>query len=97
MGCMLLLLLFFQAHAHTLLRKLRTEHSGIIVLWFQCGSGILAILACLLTIGTIPIPANHLWLPLIGVGLMATLGQLLMTLTNARQRQAVATAPMLDR
>ena len=83
----------FSANAHTLLRKLRAEHSGIIVLWFQCGSGVLAILACLLTIGTIPIPPNHLWLPLLGVGVMATIGQLLMTLAYKRAKAAtVATA-----
>ena len=83
----------FSAHAHTLLRKLRREHSGIIVLWFQCGSGILAFIACLLTIGRVPIPSQHLWMPLIGVGLMATLGQLLMTLAYKRAKAAtVATA-----
>ena len=92
-GLYAVLAAIFSAHAHTLLRKLRNEHSGIIVLWFQSGSGILAMMACLLTLGTIPLPPKHLWMPLLGVGLMATLGQLLMTLAYKRSKAAtVATA-----
>lgn len=83
----------FSALAHTLLRKLRLEHPGIIVLWFQVGSGVLSVVACLLTLGTIPIPPKSLWIPLFGVGMMATLGQLLMTLGYKRAKAAtVATA-----
>ena len=78
----------FSAHAHIFIRRLRMEHPGIIVLWFQCGTGILSLVACLLTLGTIPLPPNHLWLPLAGVGLMATLGQLLMTLAYKRTKAA---------
>lgn len=78
----------FSAHAHIFIRRLRMEHPGIIVLWFQSGTGILSLLACLLTLGTIPLPPNHLWLPLVGVGVMATLGQLLMTLAYKRTKAA---------
>jgi len=46
------------------------------------------LLACLLTLGTIPLPPSHLWLPLVGVGVMATLGQLLMTLAYKRTKAA---------
>jgi drug/metabolite transporter (DMT)-like permease len=70
----------FSAHAHVFIRGLRNEHPGIVVLWFQTGSGILGVLAYLITLGPISLPPTHLWLPLAGVGLMATLGQLLMTL-----------------
>ena len=87
-GLFAVLAAVFSAHAHVFIRRLRKEHPGIIVLWFQGGSGILAILACLLTLGTIPLPPNHLWLPLVGVGLMATLGQLLMTLAYKRTKAA---------
>ena len=78
----------FSAFAHVFIRHLRKEHPGILVLWFQTGTGILSTFACLLTLQQIPIPAQHLWLPLIGVGLMATLGQLLMTLAYKRTKAA---------
>ena len=78
----------FSAHAHVFIRRLRKEHPGIIVLWFQTGSGILAFFACLLTLQNIPTPPSHLWIPLVGVGLMATLGQLLMTLAYKRNKAA---------
>ena len=92
-GLFAVLAAIFSAQAHILLRRLRREHPGIIVLWFQCGTGVLSILACLLTLGTVPIPPKHLWLPLVGVGLTATLGQLLMTLAYKRAKAAtVATA-----
>lgn len=69
----------FSAHAHVFIRRLRNEQSGIIVLWFQIGSGLLAFLVSVLTLDTFNMPPSHLWGPLIGTGLMATLGQLLMT------------------
>ena len=78
----------FSAHAHIFIRRLRREHSGIIVLWFQTGTGILSLITCLSTLGTIPLPPSHLWLPLVGVGVMATLGQLLMTLAYKRSKAA---------
>ena len=87
-GLFAVLAAVFSAHAHVFIRRLREEHSGIIVLWFQGGSGVLAMMACLLTLGTIPLPPSHLWLPLVGVGLMATLGQLLMTLAYKRAKAA---------
>ncbi len=78
----------FSAFAHVFIRHLRNEHPGIIVLWFQTGTGVLSFIACFLTLKHIPIPSQHLWLPLIGVGLMATLGQLLMTLAYKRTKAA---------
>jgi drug/metabolite transporter (DMT)-like permease len=69
----------FSAHAHIFIRRLKNEHSGIVVLWFQSGSGVLALLFCLVTQKGISIPNFNLWIPLIGVGLSATIGQLLMT------------------
>ena len=87
-GIFAVLAAILSAHAHVFIRRLRMEHPGVIVLWFQCGTGILSLLACLLTLGTIPLPPSHLWLPLVGVGLMATLGQLLMTLAYKRTKAA---------
>ena len=69
----------FSAHAHLFIRKLKSEHSGVVVLWFQSGSGILAFLCCLLTQGSLVIPSYSLWFPLFMVGISATIGQLLMT------------------
>ena len=79
-GLFALLAAIFSAHAHVFIRKLKEEHSGIVVLWFQSGSGILAFLCCLMTNGHVTMPSYHLWLPLIGIGLSSTLGQLLMTM-----------------
>ena len=87
-GLFAVLAAIFSANAHVFIRRLRTEHPGIIVLWFQTGSGILAVFACLLTLGTIPMPPKHLWLPLAMVSVMATLGQLLMTLAYKRNKAA---------
>ena len=78
----------FSAHAHVFIRGLKNEHPGIVVLWFQTGSGILGVLAYLITLGPISLPPSHLWLPLAGVGLMATLGQLLMTLAYKNTKAA---------
>ena len=69
----------FSAHAHIFIRKLKGEHSGVVVLWFQLGSGILALFCCLLTAGSLVIPPSSLWFPLFMVGISATIGQLLMT------------------
>ena len=87
-GLFAVLAAIFSANAHVLLRRMKNEHPGVIVMWFQTGSGILAIAACMLTLGTIPIPPQHLWFPLIGVGLSATLGQLFMTLAYKRTKAA---------
>ena len=87
-GLFAVLAAIFSAHAHVFIRRLRMEHPGIIVLWFQGGSGILAMIACFITLGEIPLPQSGLWLPLVGVGLMATLGQLLMTLAYKRTKAA---------
>ena len=87
-GLFAILAAIFSANAHVLLRRMKSEHPGIIVMWFQTGSGILACAACLLTLGTIPIPPQHLWMPLLGIGLSATLGQLFMTLAYKRTKAA---------
>ena len=87
-GLFAVLAAIFSANAHVLLRRMRGEHSGIIVMWFQTGSGILAFVACMLTLGEVPIPPKHLWLPLAGVGLTATIGQLFMTLAYKRTKAA---------
>ena len=67
----------FSAVAHVFLRRLRTERSSVVVLWFQAVSGVLALCACFLSLGGVPKPPEHLWFSLIGVGVWATIGQLL--------------------
>ena len=66
----------FSAHAHLFIRKLKNEHSGVVVLWFQSGSGILAFLCCLFTQGSLFIPSYSLWFPLFMVGISATIGSI---------------------
>ena len=87
-GSFALLAAVFSAHAHLCLRSLRNEHSGVVVLWFQLGSGLLAILACLIMNVSMVFPASHLVFPLIGVALTATLGQLCMTYAYRRAKAA---------
>lgn len=83
----------FSAVAHVFLRKLRTQDSAAVVMWFQAGSGVLAVIATLLTLGRIPMPEASLWLPLVGVGVTAAVGQLLMTAAYREDKAAiVATA-----
>ena len=59
------------------------------VLWFQAVSGILALCACFLSLGGVPKPPEHLWFSLIGVGVWATIGQLLMTAAYQREKAAI--------
>jgi len=87
-GLLALLASIFSAHAHVFIRRLKNEHPGIVVLWFQSGSGILAFGCCCLFLGGIPMPQPDLWLPLIGVGFMATIGQLLMTSAYKKEKAA---------
>jgi drug/metabolite transporter (DMT)-like permease len=87
-GLLAVLAAIFSAHAHVFIRRLRNEHSGIIVLWFQIGSGLLAFLVSVLTLETFNVPPSHLWLPLIGIGFMATFGQLLMTFAYKNTKAA---------
>jgi drug/metabolite transporter (DMT)-like permease len=88
-GVLAILAACFSAVAHLFLRKLRTEISAVVVMWFQVGSGVLALLACLITLGGVPKPPEHLWLPLLGVGFWATIGQLLMTSAYRKEKAAV--------
>lgn len=88
-GILAVLAACFSAVAHIFIRKLRTEISAVVVLWFQAGSGILALLACVITLGGVPKPPEHLWLSLIGVGFWATVGQLLMTSAYRKEKAAV--------
>ena len=79
----------FSAVAHVCLRKLQNERSVLVVFWFQMGSGLLASVCCLAQMGSIPLPPSHLWGALLGIGLMATVGQLLMTAAYQKEKAAV--------
>lgn len=71
----------FSAAAHVTVRRLgATESPLAVVFWFQVGAFSLALTA-LAVRGELPstLPAPRLWAPLATVGLLATLGQLLMT------------------
>ena len=87
-GLLAVLAAIFSAHAHILIRILKDEHPGVIVLWFQAGSGIMAFLIALCTLEEIHLPPSHLYWPLVGVGLMAILGQLFMTLAYKHTKAA---------
>lgn len=85
---------FFSAAAHLVLRKLgRTDGALVIVFWFQLGGALLAFAVSPLLDGQ-PVhwPRGHQWLPLLVVGVTATLGQLLMTRAYALDRAASVAA-----
>ena len=69
----------FSAGAHIALRGLKNEHSGVVVFWLQVAVCIMAVALVMATKGGPTLPPVGLWPVLIGVGLFATAGQLLMT------------------
>lgn len=87
-GAFALLAAVFSAHAHLCLRSLKNENSGVVVLWFQFGSGCLAVPACLAIGEPIAFPPSQLLVPLIIVAISATLGQLFMTYAYRRANAA---------
>jgi len=77
--------------AHLCLRALGpTDGAGTIVMWFQSSVVVLsAALLCVTTGGLPVLPAQAHWLPLAGVGLTATVGQIAMTRAYALDRAAL--------
>jgi len=69
----------FSAGAHIALRGLKDERSTTVVFWLQIAVFSLALALSLITKGGISLPPAHIWPALIGVGVFATGGQLLMT------------------
>lgn len=81
------------ACAHMALRRVASGDSGqTIVFWFHVGMGVLGFLT-LAVRGQLPVlPSGPLLLPLLGVGLLATAGQLLMTRAYSLDRAPVIAA-----
>jgi drug/metabolite transporter (DMT)-like permease len=69
----------FSAGAHIALRGLKDERSTAVVFWLQVAVFSLALVLSLITKGGLSVPPAHIWPALIGVGVFATGGQLLMT------------------
>ena len=69
----------FSAGAHIALRGLKNEHSGVVVFWLQVSVCVMAVALVMATKGGPTLPPAGLWPVLVGVGLFATAGQLLMT------------------
>lgn len=91
-GAWALLGLFSSAGAHTSLRALRTsDDPRAIVLWYQLGVLVLS-LGLMLTTGGLALPSPALWPVLVGIGLLATVGQLLMTRAYALDKAATVAA-----
>ncbi len=83
---------FFSAGAHLAVRKLReSDHAAAIVFWFQVFVTVLAF-SILALRGELSIPALSLWPWLIGAGVTATAGQILMTGAYHSDRAAVVGA-----
>ncbi|MCP4808821.1 MAG: DMT family transporter [Proteobacteria bacterium] len=82
----------FASGAHLALRALgRTDRPPVIVFWFQVGVFFVAG-AVLWATGDWRVPPSTFWLPLAGVGLFATAGQLMMTAAYRRERAALVAA-----
>ena len=78
------------AAAHLTLRWLgRTEDPRTVVFWFQVSVTLVMGAVLLFTQGSISLPPSHLWPPLVGIAICATLGQL--ALTRAYQVEQAAT------
>jgi len=79
------------AGAHLSVRGLgRTDHPGAIVFWFHAAIGALAVASIGVTRGELlPLPPAHLWPYLVGCGVTALAGQLLMTHAYRIDRAAV--------
>jgi len=80
--------------AHLSLRVLgRTDRAATVVLWFQLGGTLMALLAVAATTGGLPrVPSSELLPWLAGVGVTGTAGQLLMTRAYAIDRAAIVSA-----
>ena len=80
--------------AHLSLRVLgRTDRTATVVLWFQLGGTLLALLAVAVTTGGLPrLPSAELLPWLAGVAITGTAGQLLMTRAYALDRAAIVSA-----
>ena len=80
--------------AHMSLRVLgRTEATATVVLWFQVGVTVLALLAVAATTGGLPrLPSPEMLPWLAGVGVAGTAGQVLMTRAYALDRAAIVSA-----
>jgi drug/metabolite transporter (DMT)-like permease len=76
--------------AHVTLRALRTtDEAPVIVLMFQIAVTVLAIICIVVFLGKTPaLPPKHLWLPIAGVGALASIGQVLMTRAYAVAKAA---------
>lgn len=82
----------FSAGAHLAVRKLReSDHAVTIVFWFQVFVTVLAF-TILAVRGELSLPAASLWPWLVGAGVTATLGQILMTAAYHAERAAVVAA-----
>ena len=83
----------FSAAAHLCVRALgKSEAPEVVVFWFQLGVFALAVPAAFATTGALPVPEPHLWVPLIGCGVTATIGQVLLTRAYAADSAPVVAA-----
>jgi drug/metabolite transporter (DMT)-like permease len=69
----------FSAGAHIALRGLKAERSEAVVFWLQIAFFLIALGLVLSINGGVTVPSARIWPALVGVGLFAAAGQLLMT------------------
>ncbi len=84
----------FSAGAHVCVRVLgKTDRPAVVVMWFQLVMTLCALGVTLIsTGGTLPRAPTHLWPVLLGCGVCATVGQLLMTTAYSIERAPTVAA-----
>ncbi len=84
----------FSAGAHVCVRVLgKTDRPAVVVMWFQLVMTLCALVVTLIsTGGTLPRAPTHLWPVLLGCGVCATVGQLLMTTAYRVERAPTVAA-----
>jgi len=82
------------AAAHLCIRKLmRTDDARVVVFYFQCAASALALAVFAGSTGSLPaLPPAAMWPYLIGIGVTATAGQLLMTYAYKLDRAVVVSS-----
>ncbi len=85
------------AGAHVCVRRLgRSDDPRVVVVWFQLAAFAFALFAQWLLHGSegvwLPLPPRHLWWPIAGIGVCATLGQVLMTFAYRAERAPTVAA-----
>jgi drug/metabolite transporter (DMT)-like permease len=72
---------------------MRSDDARVVVFHFQTSVTVVGVVAIVIATGEPPaLPSSHMWLPVLGIGVFATLGQVFMTQAYAEDRASVVAA-----